>query len=55
MTNIGSWYVRGCGRGYGGCLGSFDKWIAEGFIVAQGEGNKNRRYELVGKWIVLIG
>jgi Fic family protein len=31
------------------------KWIEEGFIVAQGEGNKNRRYELAGKWIILIG
>jgi Fic family protein len=30
------------------------KWIDDGFVIAQGEGNKNRRYELAGKWLNLL-
>ncbi len=30
------------------------KWINEDFIIAHGEGNKNRKYELAGKWITML-
>lgn len=31
------------------------KWIGDGFIVAHGDGNKNRKYELTEKWLSLLG
>ena len=30
------------------------KWIDDGFVIAHGEGNKSRRYELTGKWLQLL-
>lgn len=30
------------------------KWIDDGFIIAHGEGNKNRKYELAEKWLKLL-
>jgi Fic family protein len=30
------------------------KWIDDGFVIAHGEGNKNRKYELAKRWLDLL-
>jgi Fic family protein len=30
------------------------QWINEDFVIAQGDGNKNRKYELANKWLGLL-